>query len=109
MLRLAVTIGLAVIPLGVGFAIADPGPDRKSELLYRLQHDCGSCHGMTMRGGLGPPLLPSTLAGKPSDGLVDVILNGIPGSPMPPWAFEIGREEAAWLVGELKKGLSDNE
>ena len=26
---------------------------RQAELLYLLKHDCGSCHGMTRKGGLG--------------------------------------------------------
>jgi cytochrome c55X len=40
--------------------------------------------------------------------LVDVILDGIPGTPMPPWAFEISRGEAEWLVRRLKAGLDDD-
>jgi mono/diheme cytochrome c family protein len=28
---------------------------RQAELLHLLKHDCGSCHGMTRKGGLGPP------------------------------------------------------
>ena len=84
---------------------AEPDSPRRAELLHRLRHDCGSCHGMTLRGGLGPPLLPAALAAKSDDLLVDIILGGIPGTPMPPWRFEIRRDEAAWLVGLLKRGL----
>ncbi len=29
---------------------------RQQELLHLLKHDCGSCHGMTLKGGLGPDL-----------------------------------------------------
>ena len=32
---------------------------RQAELIHRLKHDCGSCHGMTMKGGLGPPCCPA--------------------------------------------------
>ena len=103
----AAAVVLALFPLTVGAAAAEPMAERQSELLYRLRQDCGSCHGMTMKGGLGPPLLPATLAGKPAEALIDVILDGIPDTPMPPWAFEIDRDEAVWLVTNLKKGLPD--
>jgi len=84
---------------------AEPEAARQADLIYRLTQDCGSCHGMTLKGGLGPPLLPTTLADKSDDVLVEVILNGLPGTPMPPWAFEITPDEAAWLVRRLKEGV----
>ncbi len=87
-------------------AATDPSPARQKELLYRLRQDCGSCHGLTMKGGLGPSLLPTALASKPNDYLTDVILKGMPGTPMPPWAFEVSRDEAGWLVRRLKRGLA---
>lgn len=86
-------------------SLAAPPAERQAELLHRLKHDCGSCHGMTLKGGLGPALLPRTLADKPNEGLVEVILFGLPGTPMPPWDFEIRRDEANWLVERMKEGL----
>ena len=85
-------------------ASADPAPKRQGELLHLLKQDCGSCHGLTMKGGLGPPLRPGDLADKDAGGLVDTILYGRPGTPMPPWEFEISRDEAAWLIDRLLKG-----
>ena len=70
-----------------------------------LRHDCGSCHGLTMKGGLGPPLLPGTLAGKDEAALATIILDGVPGKPMPPWRFELQPDEARWLVDRLREGL----
>jgi cytochrome c55X len=96
---------LLVIFLAAGSASAAPSKARQGELIYRLRQDCGSCHGMTLKGGLGPPLLPAAMAGKPDEALVEVILNGLPGTPMPPWDIEISREEAAWLVRRMKEGL----
>lgn len=93
--------------LVAGSVAAAPSKTRQGELIYRLRQDCGSCHGMTLKGGLGPPLLPAAVAGKPDEALVDVILNGLPGTPMPPWNTEISREEAAWLVRRMKEGLDD--
>jgi cytochrome c55X len=82
-----------------------PSPSRQAELLHRLKHDCGSCHGMTLKGGLGPSLLPQALAGKDSAGLVAIVLRGVPGTPMPPWDIELSAVEAAWLVEQLKTGV----
>jgi len=83
----------------------EPSRDRRNELIHRLRHDCGSCHGLTLKGGLGPALLPSNLASQEDGLLIDIILNGIPGTPMPPWKFELSEAEARWLIGQLKKGL----
>lgn len=77
---------------------------RKAELERLLVHDCGSCHGMTLKGGLGAPLLPQDLAAKDSDLLADVILDGVPGTPMPPWRPLLSRDDALLLVDMLKKG-----
>lgn len=81
-------------------------PERQSDLLHLLEHDCGSCHGLTMKGGLGPPLLPEALAGRSDADLAAVILEGVPGTPMPPWQPELRPEEAEWLVRQLKAGLT---
>jgi cytochrome c55X len=88
-------------------ARAEPPIARQDQLLYRLRQDCGSCHGMTLKGGLGPPLLPGAIAAKADDALVDVILRGVAGTPMPPWDVEISRDEAAWLVQRLREGLHE--
>ncbi len=98
----------AVLAVGgatvAGAALADPAPERQKQLLYLLVQDCGSCHGLTLKGGLGPALLPKTLADKPDDMLVDTILYGRPGTPMPPWEFSISPAEAQWLVDRLRSG-----
>lgn len=92
-----------------GSALADrvpaPEPARADALIYQLKQDCGSCHGLTLKGGLGPALLPENLAENDDDMLVDTILYGRPGTPMPPWNFEISKSEAQWLVQILKEGL----
>jgi len=81
--------------------------EREAALLYLLRQDCGSCHGATMGGGLAPPLLPQSLAEAPDDALIAAILDGRPGTPMPPWRFEINPDEAAWMVRQLKGGLAE--
>lgn len=90
-------------------ALADTGisPQRQTQLIHLLREDCGSCHGMTLKGGLGSPLLPDNLAGKPDALLVDAILNGRPDTAMPPWRGELSPDEAAWLVEQLRKGFPE--
>lgn len=85
-----------------------PPPTRQRELLYLLKQDCGSCHGLTLKGGLGPPLLPSALAVQADDVLVNTILLGRPGTPMPPWEFALARGEVEWLVQMLRKGVDND-
>lgn len=107
-----VVAGLVLIAAGLsafaaGAALAEPSAERQRQLLYLLKQDCGSCHGLTLKGGLGPALLPQTLAGKPDDSLVATILHGRPGTPMPPWAFSISPQEAEWLIGRLRAGNVD--
>jgi cytochrome c55X len=101
-------VGIALVGMALAAgARAEPPAVRQDELLYRLRHDCGSCHGMTLKGGLGPPLLPDTLATRSENDLASVILDGVPGTPMPPWDFEITTDEARWLARQLKQGLDD--
>lgn len=104
----ALPVGAAVA-LAAGAAAADAiDVGRQAELLHRLRHDCGSCHGMTMQGGLGPPLLPATLEGRADEELARIVLDGVPRTPMPPWRIEITEDEALWLVGRLKGGLDED-
>ena len=77
------------------------GADRRAELVTLVRQDCGSCHGMTLKGGLGPALLPETLRDKPADGLAATIYYGRPGTPMPPWKQFMSEAEAAWIVDKL--------
>jgi len=83
---------------------AAPDPVRQSELLYLLKHDCGSCHGMTRKGGLGPPLLPENLRNRPDDLLLHTVLHGRPDTPMPPWQGLLSEQDARWLIGVLRRG-----
>ncbi|MBI5461273.1 MAG: cytochrome c [Gammaproteobacteria bacterium] len=80
-------------------------PGRQAQLKYLLAQDCGSCHGMTRKGGLGPALLPDNLAGKPDQLLVATILDGRTGTAMPPWRGQLTEAEAAWLVQQLRRGV----
>jgi len=84
---------------------ADISTTRQTELMYLLKQDCGSCHGMTLKGGLGPALLPETLNGKPRQLLVTTILEGRTGTAMPPWKAMLTQDEAEWITVQLQQGL----
>ena len=81
-----------------------PEPVRRAALTQLVLHDCGSCHGLTLKGGLGPALTPAALAGKTVEELRATILNGRPGTPMPPWRGFLTEAEAGWLVRVLQRG-----
>lgn len=85
-------------------AAAEIGPVRQNELLYFIKHDCGSCHGMTLKGGLGPALLPLTLSAKPKGFLVTTIMEGRQNTAMPPWKSMLTYKEAAWITDQLQNG-----
>jgi cytochrome c55X len=94
-----------VRPASPATQITDPDGQRQQQLMYLLAQDCGSCHGMSLQGGLGPALTPESLAGKPPVMLRDVILYGRPGTPMPPWRTFLTERDAEWLVQVLVNGL----
>ncbi|MFC3118774.1 c-type cytochrome [Jhaorihella thermophila] len=86
-----------------GAALA--GGDRAPEELERLVvQDCGSCHGLTLKGGLGPDIRPQSLAHYDAEVLREVILDGIPETAMPPWRPLLTEMEADWIANYLLKG-----
>jgi len=81
----------------------EPSEQRQQELLNMLKHDCGSCHGLTLKGELGPSLLPEALINKTNAFLVQTIREGRKGTAMPSWKPFITEQETLWLVQKLKK------
>ena len=99
---------MMAMALGSAFAGSDPlNHERQSALIRLVRQDCGSCHGLQLRGGLGPALTPETLKDKPASSLVSTILYGRPGTPMPPWQNFLSEFEATWIVDRLQKGFPD--
>jgi len=90
---------VATLLFGVGPSLGD---DRARSLESLVRQDCGSCHGMTLKGGLGPDLLASRLSNVPSETLAAIILNGVPGTPMPAWRGLLSEEDALWIADYLK-------
>lgn len=101
---LAITVAAAFSLPGVCRAEV-PDPQRQAQLISLVRQDCGSCHGLTLKGGLGPALLPSTLQEQTMETLKAVILHGRPGTAMPPWQRFLSDGEAEWIVVNLQKGF----
>lgn len=97
--RLALLASAAVLLLaGEAFAV-------DSAALERLvRQDCGSCHGLTLKGGLGPDIRVQALAHHDAETLRMIIADGIPGTPMPPWKPLLTKAEIDWIVTYLLKG-----
>lgn len=78
-------------------------PERAAGLEHLVIQDCGSCHGLTLKGGLGTPLTVEALAHAEPEGLALIILDGIPGTAMPPWRPLLTETEALWIAEYLLK------
>lgn len=104
---------IAALAVVLGFVLAAPparaaGPDRaqQAKLAELVAEDCGACHGMTRKGGLGPPLLPDALAGMSDEAIASTILDGRFDTPMPPWRGLLSDDDALWIA-RLLKGETD--
>jgi cytochrome c55X len=86
-------------PPGIASGVSE---DRAAALRHFLTQDCGSCHGLTLGGGLGPPLRRELMVDKPVPYLAHTIMNGLHGTAMPPWSAFLTPEEGEWLARELK-------
>ena len=104
--RLRIVFAVLGVFASVPVLAQDQG-DRKKEIVNMVRQDCGSCHGLTMKGGLGPALLPSVLADKDDEQMLTVILDGRRGTPMPPWRPFLSEPEARFVLELLKRGLPD--
>ena len=91
---------LAALALALAAAVT---PQRAAELEHLVLQDCGSCHGLTRKGGLGSPLTAEALAGRDPAGLAAIILDGVPGTAMPPWRPLLTEADAAWIADYLLK------
>ena len=79
--------------------------ERQKQLVHLLKQDCGSCHGMTLKGGLGPAPLPENFVNIPTEFITNTILQGRPGTAMPPWDAFLSTSNAQWLAQQLKNGV----
>ncbi len=76
---------------------------RQIRLMDLLLADCGSCHGMTLKGGLGPSLLAEDLKNKSDALLFYTIKEGRKNTPMPPWKPFMTDDEIRWMIQQLRQ------
>lgn len=93
----------AAIGCAAGASAAEQ-PIDPARLANLVRQDCGSCHGLTLRGGLGKPLTAESLAQWDRAQLMTIILDGVRGTPMPGWRPLLSEREAAWIADNLKRG-----
>ncbi len=94
---------LAWLLMTASAVAAETAPD-PAALERLVRQDCGACHGLTLKGGLGPDIRPQSLSHYDSETLSAVILDGIPDTAMPPWRPLISRAQAEWIAEYLLKG-----
>ena len=87
-------------------AVAQPqDAERERALIRMVRQDCGSCHGMQLTGGLGPPITRAALLDKPVGSIAATIYHGRAGTPMPPWRAMLSEAEALWMADQLQRGF----
>jgi cytochrome c55X len=97
------SLGVSLV-LAAAVCAAEPTGERRAELRNLLVQDCGSCHGLTFKGGLGPALTREALADKSVEYVHAIIWHGRPGTAMPPWRGLLSESESRWLAELLFAG-----
>ncbi|MCT4656358.1 MAG: cytochrome c [Cohaesibacter sp.] len=75
-----------------------------TEMSEFVRQDCGACHGLTLKGGLGRPLLKENLEHFDLETIEEVILDGIPDTAMPPWRGLLSEDQVRQIAKALKEG-----
>ena len=72
-----------------------------------FQENCAECHGADRMGGIGPALIPQTLARIGGPKIAEVILIGRPGTEMQGFADQLSADQAQQLAAYLKTPLAE--
>lgn len=86
----------------VAYGQTERSPD---ELMHLLKQDCGSCHGMRLKGGLGPELSKEKMGQLGVGGIYAVVKYGRPGTAMPSWSAILSDNEIEFLANKLVEGV----
>lgn len=78
--------------------------ERRSELLYFVEQNCPACHGIRMRGSIGPALSKANLQHLSVNAVTLTILYGLPAKGMPAWEAQLSERDAYWIAELLKRG-----
>lgn len=100
-------LGLALCCFSASANAVELGSNEEAALTRLVRQDCGSCHGLTLKGGLGRPITPEAVSHFDRETLRDVILDGIPGTAMPPWRPLLTENEALWIADYLLEGADE--
>jgi len=103
-MTVAVILVTGVAAGGAARAAEDLPAERAMALTRLVHQDCGSCHGMTLKGGLGPALTPVALTGRSSADLAWVIARGRKERAMPGWEPLLPAQEIDWIARGLLDG-----
>lgn len=93
---------IIMLALSATLVAAPAQADDAAHLERMLIQDCGSCHGLTMKGGLGRPLTPQALQHFDEAAIASIILDGVPGTAMPKWRPLLTQDQALWMAQYLK-------
>ena len=109
LLAAPVTLALLLASCGGGEApVPTPSPTTKPPAATKASDlfaaRCAACHGANRQGisGLGPALVPQRLAGRSDAELRDTIMNGRPGTAMPPWKGILTQQDIEAIVQFIK-------
>lgn len=94
---------LSIVVLFCAPALAEE-TSANTELINLVHQDCGSCHGLTLKGGLGPDIRPGSLSHYDIETLSIVVLDGIPETAMPPWRPLLSETDAERIAEYLLQG-----
>ncbi len=80
----------------------EPGdPERGGEL---FANTCASCHNTDAKGGaLGPSLVRPDIAAQDDDFFRETIINGRPGTAMPPWGGTLSAQDIEDIIAWLRE------
>lgn len=105
MRHLRKVIGLSIFTAATFLWAGELATEKRGELMDLIRQDCGSCHGLTLKGGLGPELGPEKMARYGADNLRHIIANGVKHTAMPAWRNQLAENEIAWIAQQLVKGV----
>ena len=83
---------------------AEVTEERQSELLDFVEQNCPACHGIRMRGSIGPALSKANLQYLSVNAVTLTILYGLTDKGMPAWEAQLSERDAYWIAEFLKRG-----
>lgn len=89
-LILVIWIAVALVPGSAAYAQEGDDPEALLEGAQIYAENCAVCHGLEGEGRVGATLSKDWPAIQPDLNLRNIIVNGVPGSFMPPWSMANG-------------------